>query len=130
MAPFNLTGRGDPVRLEGARVSAGFFPSLGIAPQLGRVFTTDEDRIGHEHEVVLSDRLWRERFGGDAAIVGRAVDLNGAPYTVVGVMPSGFAFPHAAGMPGSFTFPVKRSSGCRWRCRPGRPSAASRASWR
>ena len=75
---FTSTGRGDPVRLEGARVSAGFFPALGIAPQLGRVFTKEDDRIGHDHEVVLSDRVWRERFGADAAIVGRAVDLNGA----------------------------------------------------
>ena len=57
--------------------------------------------------MVLSDRVWRDRFGGDPSIVGRAVNLNGAPYTVVGVMPAGFAFPRAAGMPGSFTFPAE-----------------------
>jgi predicted permease len=102
---FNLTGEGDPVRLDGARVSAGFFPTLGVAAQLGRVFTPDDDRIGRERVVMLSDRIWRDRFGGTPAIVGRAVNLNGASYTVVGVMPSGFGFPRAAGMPGSFTFP-------------------------
>ena len=93
------------MRLEGLRASAGFFPSLGVAPALGRWFTPEEDQIGREHEVVLSDRVWREHFSGDASIVGRAIDLNGAPYTVVGVMPPGFTFPRAAEMPGSFTLP-------------------------
>jgi predicted permease len=102
---FNLTGAGEPVRLEGVRASAGLFPSLGVAPALGRVFSAEEDRPGREHEVVLSHRLWLERFGGNRAVVGSSVNLNGAPYTVVGVMPTGFAFPRAAEMPGSFTLP-------------------------
>ena len=54
---------------------------------------------------MLGDRVWRERFSADPSIVGRAIDLNGAPYTVVGVMPPGFAFPRAAEMPGSFMLP-------------------------
>src|SRR5271167_656804 len=102
---FNLTGRGDPALLEGVRASAGFFPSLGVAPTLGRTFTAEEDRPGHEHEVVLSHQLWRDRFGGDPAVLGTAVDLNGDPYTVIGVMPSGFEFPRGEEMPGSFDFP-------------------------
>jgi predicted permease len=101
---FNLTGI-EPLRLEGVRTSAGLFPSLGVSPMLGRVFTADEDRVGYEHEVVLSHRLWRERFGGDPAIVDRTVNLNGTPYTVLGVMPPGFTFPRAAEMPGSYTLP-------------------------
>jgi predicted permease len=102
---FNLTGSGEPVRLEGVRASSGLFPSLGVAPALGRVFTADEDRPGREHEVVLSYRLWLDRFGGNRGVVDQTVNLNGAPYTVVGVMPPGFAFPRAAEMPGSFTLP-------------------------
>jgi predicted permease len=102
---FNLTGSGDPALLEGLRASAGFFPSLGIAPMLGRTFTAEEDRPGHEHVVVLSHQLWRDRFGGDPAVLGTAVDLNGDPCTVIGVMPSGFEFPRGEEMPGSFDFP-------------------------
>ena len=102
---FNMTGAGEPIRFDGARVSAGFFPALGIAPQLGRVFRADEDQPGHELETVLSDRLWRDRFGSDPAVIGRTVNLNGAVYTIVGVMPAAFAFPQSAGMPGSFVLP-------------------------
>lgn len=102
---FNLTGSGEPVRVDGLRASAGLFPSLGVSPALGRTFTDEEDRPGNEHEVILSDALWRSRFGGDPGILGRAIDLNGAPYTVIGVMPRGFAFPRGNEMPASFTFP-------------------------
>ena len=104
-AAFNLTGAGEPVRFDGARVSAGFFPALGIAPQLGRVFRADEDQPGHELETVISDRLWRDRFGSDPAVVGRTMNLNGAVYTIVGVMPAAFTFPQSVGMPGSFVLP-------------------------
>ncbi|HEV2296968.1 MAG TPA: ABC transporter permease [Candidatus Acidoferrales bacterium] len=102
---FNLTGSGEPVRVDGLRASAGLFPSLGVSPVLGRTFTDEEDRPGNEHEVILSDALWRSRFGADPGILGRAIDLNGAPYTVIGVMPRGFAFPRGNEMPASFTFP-------------------------
>jgi len=102
---FNLTGTDDPASLDGFRVSADFFPALGISPSLGRAFTTEEDQPGHEYEVVLSDRLWREHFGADRTILGRAVRLNGYAYTVVGAMPAGFVFPRAEEMPSSFNFP-------------------------
>ncbi|MHB8485188.1 MAG: ADOP family duplicated permease [Candidatus Acidiferrales bacterium] len=101
---FDLTRSGEPVRVDGLRASAGFFPSLGVSPSLGRTFTDEEDRPGNEHEVVLGDALWRQRFGADPGILGRAIDLNGAPYTVIGVMPRGFAFPRANEMPDIFTF--------------------------
>ena len=96
---FNLTGSGEPARLEGVRASAGFFPALGVSPVLGRTFAPEEDRQGHEQEVVIGYALWQERFGGDAAILGRVLELNGNPFTVIGVMPSGFAFPRAENMP-------------------------------
>jgi predicted permease len=101
---FNLTGSGDPARLDGLRASAGFFPALGVSPLLGRTFTEDEDQPGHEHSVVLGYQLWRDRFSGDPAILGRTLELNGDAYTVLGVMPRGFVFPRAQEMPGSFTF--------------------------
>jgi predicted permease len=102
---FNLTGSGEPYFLDGFRASAEFFPALGISPALGRTFTAEEDQPGHEYEVVLSNQLWRERFGADPNILGRAVQLNGYAYTVVGVMPAGFVFPRAEEMPSSFNFP-------------------------
>jgi predicted permease len=101
---FNLTGSGDPVRLDGLRASAGFFPALGVSPLLGRTFTTDEDQPGHQHTVVLGDQLWRDRFGADPAILGRTLELNDEGYTVIGVMPLDFVFPRAEEMPGGFTF--------------------------
>jgi predicted permease len=104
-ANFNLTESGDPAMLEGARVSWGFFPALGVSPRLGRIFTREEDTPGREQEVVLGDSLWRSRFHADPSIVNRTIRLNGAPYTIIGVMPRGFAFPRANEMPGDFDFP-------------------------
>lgn len=101
---FNLTGSGEPERLNGLRVSTGFFPSLGVSPALGRTFTDQEDRPGNEHEVILGNALWRQRFGADPSILGRSIDLNGVPYAVIGVMPPGFVFPRANEMPNVFTF--------------------------
>ncbi len=102
---FNLTGSGEPQMLEGIRASAEFFPALGVQPAIGRFYTREEDRPGREHEAILSDRLWRERFSADPNILGRAIELNGYAYTVIGVMPPSFAFPRSAEMPGSFNFP-------------------------
>jgi putative ABC transport system permease protein len=90
---FNLTGTGDPERLEGQRVSTDLFPLFGVEPQIGRVFAAAEDQPGNERVVLLSYGLWQRRFGGDAGIVGKTLQLNGAGYTVVGVMPARFQFP-------------------------------------
>ena len=104
-ASFTLTGSGEPTRFEGARVSARFFDALGARPQLGRVFSDQDDQPGREQAVVLSDRLWRDHFSTDPSVIGRVIILNGAPHAVIGVMPAGFAFPQSAGMPGIFTLP-------------------------
>ena len=102
---FNLTGVGSPVFLDGCRVSAEFFSALGTLPALGRTFTAAEDQPGREFEVVLGDRVWRERFQADPGVTGTTARLNGRAYTVVGVMPPGFAFPRAEEMPSAFNFP-------------------------
>ncbi len=87
---FNVFTGGAADRANGARVSSNFFHVLGASPMLGRTFTADEDQIGGPEVVVLSYGYWQRRFGGDSSIVGRAIDLDGAPYTVVGVMPRSF----------------------------------------
>lgn len=102
---FNLTGSGQPALLEGLRASAGFFPSLGVSPVLGRAFTAEEDQEGRDHEVILSYTLWRERFGLNPHVLDKVIDLNGDSYTVIGVMPPSFVFPRGDEMPGSFDFP-------------------------
>ena len=90
---FNLTGDGEPERIDGRRVSTNLFALLGVDPQFGRVFLAEEDQPGSNRVVILSNRLWHRRFAADKAIVGKTLSLNGEPYTVVGVMPQRFEFP-------------------------------------
>ena len=92
----NLVGRDEPEHLQGFRVSAGFFEALGVAPALGRSFAIEEETPGRDRRVVLSDALWRRRFGADPAIVGTAVTIDGLPHEVVGIAPKGFQFPQGA----------------------------------
>ena len=87
-----LIGAGEPERLTGAPVSENFFRLLGVRPQLGRLFTTEECRWNGPQAVLLSHRLWERRFASDPTIVGRAITLNDAPVTVVGVLPASFDF--------------------------------------
>jgi putative ABC transport system permease protein len=89
----NLTGDGPAERVAGLRVSGPFFDMLGAPPALGRTLEPADDTPGREKVVVLSYGLWQRRFGGDAAIVGRSLRLNGEPYTVLGVLGSDFLFP-------------------------------------
>ena len=90
---FNLTGRGEPVRLSGTLVSAEFFLVLGARPELGRPFYPGDDKAGQDSYVILSHALWQQRFSGDASIVGRAIELEGVSRQVLGVMPAEFHFP-------------------------------------
>jgi len=89
---FNLTGRGEPVRLSGTLVSAEFFLVLGARPELGRPFYPGEDKAGQDGYVILSHALWQQKFGGDASIVGRSIELEGVSRQVVGIMPAEFHF--------------------------------------
>ena len=86
-ASVNLAGADVPESVTGARVGADFFAMLGVAPALGRSFLPEEDRPGSDGVVVLSDGLWRRRFGADPAIVGRDIRIDGLPRQVIGVMP-------------------------------------------
>jgi len=91
---FTLTGRGDPEQLIGLQASAALLPALALEPRLGRNFSPNEDRPGGEHVVLISSALWRERFNRDPSAIGQALTLDGAPYTIIGVLPeAATAFP-------------------------------------
>ena len=88
---FALTGIDTPERISGEYVSQPYFSLLGIHPALGRTFSPAEDRVPQRDAVVvLSDGIWKHRFGGEPAIVGRTIQLDGHPYTVIGIAPPGF----------------------------------------
>jgi predicted permease len=91
-ASFNLTGRGVPERIDGARVSSSLFPLFGAKTAVGRVFTADEDRPGKPPVVILSNGFWKRRFGSDPSVVGKTLTLNGNTFTIVGVMAADFVF--------------------------------------
>ncbi|MGE5736459.1 MAG: ABC transporter permease [Acidobacteriota bacterium] len=93
---LNPTGIGEPQALRGQAVSPEYFSVLGVAPMLGRSFAPDEDQSGRDHVVILSYGLWKSHFGADRGIVGRTINLDESPYTVIGVMPSNFRFPEYA----------------------------------
>src|SRR5215813_6797610 len=116
---YMLTGRGEPEQIHSARVSADFFPALGVKPAMGRAFTADEDRPGAAGVVVISHRLWQRRFGVDPNLIGQmitfndggnqsaleaavkpdqTIKLNDIGFTVVGVMPPDFEFPKGVDM--------------------------------
>ncbi|MDE3135135.1 MAG: ABC transporter permease [Acidobacteriota bacterium] len=92
---YNLAGepgRIEPEQVSGLRVTAGFFNVLGVQPFLGRGFLPEEETLGKDHEVVLSYGLWQRRYGGDPALVGKTIPIDGLEYTLVGVMPRNFEF--------------------------------------
>jgi len=88
--PVNLTGGDRPERVRGVMATAGFFPVFGVPAMLGRTLLPADDAAGNDHVVVLGYGLWKRRFGSDRNLVGRNITLDSEPYTVVGVMPSGF----------------------------------------
>jgi predicted permease len=89
---YKLTGRGEPQQAAGVTVAGDFFPTLGVKPFLGRLFSPDECRKGGRAAVVLSYFFWQRQFAADPAIVGQAIMLGDSPVTVVGVLPASFDF--------------------------------------
>jgi putative ABC transport system permease protein len=89
---FNLSSPGEPEHIGGTNISSNFFRTLGVTMALGRELSPEEDRIAGQPAVVLSNRLWRERFAGSPTALGKTVTLNGVDYTIVGVLRPGFHF--------------------------------------
>ncbi len=89
---FTLTGNGSAIRLEAARTSANFFSVLSVRPIIGRSFLPSEDTAGRDQVAMISERLWRQRFDSDPAVIGRRINLDLKAYTVVGVLPENFQF--------------------------------------
>ncbi|PYP91871.1 MAG: permease [Candidatus Angelobacter sp. Gp1-AA117] len=87
-----LTGSGSPEELNVHRVSASYFKVLGVGATLGRTFAESKDEVGNDREVVLSNRIWRSRFGGDPNVIGRKITLDAKNYTIIGVLPANSEF--------------------------------------
>jgi len=96
-ASFNLAAGDGAEFISGGNVSWTMFRTLGIAPALGRDFSEEDDRVGAPKVILLSDRIWRDRFGGRRDIAGQEITVNGVKHKVIGVMPPGFEFPASAG---------------------------------
>lgn len=101
VATFNddsaaLTGAGAAARVPTALVTSSFFPVLGVNPVIGRTFLREEEQPGKSHVAVLSDQIWRSRFGADPNILEKTITLDGEPYSVIGIMPASFTYPHDA----------------------------------
>ena len=90
---INITGDGEPERVPAANVTANLFSVLGVSPAAGRTFTAAEDVPNGPNLVVIGHGLWTRRYGGDPSIVGRAIQLNGQPFQVIGIMPRDFVLP-------------------------------------
>ena len=90
---FNLTGAGEPERVKPLQVSPAFLAVIGVVPALGRDFLAEEEIDGREQVVLLSDGLWRRRFGADPSVVGRTISFNGNPFEIIGVLPPHFWWP-------------------------------------
>ena len=95
---FTLTGGATPEQVDACAATSGFFATMGVKPELGRVFTSEEDQPGSSNVVVLSHRFWQEHFGSNPAIVGQNINMDGQSYLVAGVMPESFRFPDFAQM--------------------------------
>jgi putative ABC transport system permease protein len=87
-----LTGSGNPEQLNVHRVSASYFKALGVDATLGRTFAASENEVGNDLEVVLSNRIWQSRFGGDPKVIGRKITLDAKSYTIIGVLPANSTF--------------------------------------
>ncbi|MBA3296484.1 MAG: ABC transporter permease [Acidobacteria bacterium] len=95
-ASMTLTGAGDPAQIRGSRVTPEFFDTLATRPAIGRVFDATNGKAGGERVAVLAHGFWQRRFGGDRAIIGRGILLNGVSHEVLGVMPETFPYPEDA----------------------------------
>ena len=122
----NLTGDGQPEKVQTFHISANLFAMLGVSPQMGRAFLPEEEEPGKDQEIVLGHGFWEQRYASDPHIIGRSVKVDGKSYTIVGVMPKGFDFPlpAEAWLPLSISPKERESRQNRWlwvlgRLKPG-----------
>jgi predicted permease len=106
----NLSGIDAAAQIRAAAVTPSLFPLLGVEAMHGRVFAEGEDEPGSSHVALLGHSLWRARFGGDPAVVGRTLTLDGEPHTIVGVLPAGFDMPHAVEVWVPITFTAEQKA--------------------
>lgn len=92
LARVNLTGAGEPEELLAGEVTTNFFQMIGVEPVLGRSFSPEEDRRGHDRVAILSHGLWRRRFASDTGVIGRSIVLNGESHQVIGILPRDFSW--------------------------------------
>ncbi len=121
LGTVTLTGSGNPEELNVHRVSASYFTLLGVGATLGRTFAENEDEVGNDREVVLSNRIWRSRFGGDPKVIGREITLDAKNYTIIGVLPANSEFDRSWGamwLPLAFT-PADMTRNYHWLDGPG-----------
>ena len=105
--PYTLTSDGDAEQVAGSRVTPSLFTVLGVPPLLGRAFNEADAAPNAPKVVMLSHSLWQRRFGGAASIVNQPIQIGGEPFTVIGIMPEGFAFPRGAELPSAFQFGLR-----------------------
>jgi putative ABC transport system permease protein len=122
---LNLQSNGEPERIPSVLATAGIFDMLGVKPIQGRTFLPDEDQPGKPHVAVMSERLWRGRFGADPNVLGSQITIDGQPATVVGIMPASFQFPAVSynrplWMPLQFTEDQLKNRGTHWMAVVGR----------
>src|SRR3954447_5594833 len=124
MVSRNVTvGNQQPERVGGAKVTADFFTLLGVAPQLGRTLLPEEQGTGGPHVVVIGQQLWQNRFGSDPNVIGRTLELDAEPFTIVGVMPARFQYAATAFW---FPFPFEMQNAAqRWYTVIGRLAAGA-----
>ena len=89
---LNLAGNGEPVRIEAASATSSMFRVLGVPPAQGRALDEADDEIGSPNVVIISDELWRGRYGSDPEILGRTLILDDTAWEIIGIMPDGFRF--------------------------------------
>lgn len=90
---FTITGDGEPERVGGTEVTAGFLPTLGVSPRLGRIFTPEDDRPGAPPTAILTHGFWQRRFGGDPDVIGERLEVNAVPHEIIGVLPADYRHP-------------------------------------
>jgi putative ABC transport system permease protein len=106
----NLVGKDEPENVHGFRVTTDFFPVMGVQPLAGRMFLPEDETIGTHRRVVLGHGLWQRRFASDVSIIGRAIEIDGEPYDVIGIAPPAFDFPMGSQLWAPLTFDAETSA--------------------